>query len=49
LDYEWLDATGNHELGTWIAAAAAVNPSSTEILMYWRPWNNGYCVARFNP
>ncbi len=49
LSYEWLDATGNHELGSWIAAAAAVNPSSTEILIYWRPWNNGYCVVRFNP
>jgi len=48
IDYDWLDATGNHELGSWIAAAAAVDTVSTEVLTYWNAWNNGYCVVWFN-
>ena len=48
IDYDWLDATGNHELGTWIAAAAAVDTASTEVMAYWKAWNNGYCVVWFN-
>ncbi|MEM0441349.1 MAG: hypothetical protein QXY84_03935 [Candidatus Caldarchaeum sp.] len=47
LDYDWLDATGNHELGSWLAAAAAYSASSTEILHYWKAWNNGYSVVWF--
>ncbi|MCS7133463.1 MAG: hypothetical protein NZ921_01490 [Candidatus Caldarchaeum sp.] len=47
LGYDWLDATGNHELGTWLAAAGAVDPRKTEVLVYWRAWNNGYAVALF--
>lgn len=47
LGYDWLDATGNHELGSWLAAAGAVNPAKTELLMYWKAWNNGYAVVWF--
>ncbi|HIQ29772.1 MAG TPA: hypothetical protein EYH45_04325 [Candidatus Caldiarchaeum subterraneum] len=48
LGYDWLDATGNHELGSWIAAAGAVDVKSTEVMTYWKAWNNGYCVVWFN-
>ncbi|MEM2023463.1 MAG: hypothetical protein QXG69_01580 [Candidatus Caldarchaeum sp.] len=47
LDYDWLDSKGNHELGTWIAAASCANAKSTEVLTYWTAWNNGYSVVWF--
>jgi aromatic ring-opening dioxygenase catalytic subunit (LigB family) len=47
VDYDWLDATGNHELGSWLAAAGAVDARSVEVMIYWPAWNNGYSVVWF--
>lgn len=47
IDYDWLDATGNHELGSWLVAAGSVDAKTAEVMTYWPAWNNGYSVVWF--